>query len=159
MFTKPASDDKWTWRGLVGRFEKSSLIWIWKECQLRLREMYTMFSLLAVDQLLSHVRFSETPWTVAHQAPLSSAVHMSWLKFTSIEPVILSNHLILCHPLLLLSSIFPSIRVFSNELTLLLRWPKYRSFSFSISPYNEYSGRDSGYMFTYGWFTSLYSRN
>ena len=80
-------------------------------------------------------------WTDAHC--VSDAIH----------------HLILCHPLLLLPSIFPSIRVFSNELTLLLRWPKYRSFSFSISPYNEYSGRDSGYMFTYGWFTSLYSRN
>ena len=81
-----------------------------------------------------------TPWTAAHQAPLSSTISQSLLKFISIESVMLSNHLILCGPLLLLSSIFPSIRVFSNESVLRIRWLKYWSFSFSISPSSEYSG-------------------
>ena len=81
-----------------------------------------------------------TPWTAAHQAYLSITNSRSLLKFMSIESVIPSNHLILCHPLLLLPSIFPSIRVFSNESFLRIRWPKYWSFSFSISPSNEYSG-------------------
>ena len=81
-----------------------------------------------------------TPWTAAHQAPLSSSISQSLLKFISIESVMLSNHLILCGPLLLLSSIFPSIRVFPNESVLRIRWLKYWSFSFSISPSSEYSG-------------------
>ena len=94
-----------------------------------------------VVQSLSRVRLFAIPWAVAHQALLSSTVFQSLLKFMSIELVILSNHLILCcHPLLLLASLFPSIRVFSNELTLCIRWPKYWSFSFSIRPYNKYSG-------------------
>ena len=93
-----------------------------------------------VVQLLSRVRLFVTPWTVAHQASLSFAISWSLLKLMSIESVIRSNHLILCHPLLLLSSIFPSIRVFSNESVLRIRWPNYWSFSFSISPSNEYSG-------------------
>ena len=80
-----------------------------------------------------------TPWTVAQQAPLSSTVSRRLLKFMSIESVMLSNHLILCHLLLLLPSIFPSIRVFSSESALHIRWPKYWSFSFSNSPSNEYS--------------------
>ena len=80
------------------------------------------------------------PWTVACQAPLSSTVFQGLLKFMSIEPARLSNHLILIHPLLLLSSIFPSIRVFSNALVLHITWPKYWSFSFSISSSYEYSG-------------------
>ena len=80
------------------------------------------------------------PWTAALQAPLSSTVSWSLVKFMSTESVMLSNHLILCHPLLLLPSIFPSIRIFSSELVLHLRWPKYWSFSFSISLSNEYSG-------------------
>ena len=109
MFTKPASDDKWTWRGLVGRFEKSSLIWIWKECQLRLREMYTVLSFLVVDQLLSHVRLSATLWTVAHQASLSFTILQSLLKLMFIVLVMPCKHLVLCHPLLLPPSIFPSI--------------------------------------------------
>ena len=79
-------------------------------------------------------------WTAARQASLSITNSQSLLKFMSIELLMHSNHFILCHPLLLPSSIFPSIRVFSNELVLLLRWPKYWSFSFSISPSNEYSG-------------------
>ena len=81
-----------------------------------------------------------TPKTAACQASLSFTISGSLLKLISIEPVMPSNHLILCHPLLLLPSVFPSIRVFSNELALRIRWPKYWSFSFSISPSNEYSG-------------------
>ena len=81
-----------------------------------------------------------TPWTAAHQASLSTTNSWSLLKLMSTQSVMPSNHLILCHPLLLLPSIFPSIRVFSNESVLCLRWPKYWSFSFSISPSNEYPG-------------------
>ena len=80
------------------------------------------------------------PWTAACQAPLPSTISWSLFKFMSIESVMLSNHLILCCPLLLLPSIFPNIRAFSNESTLRIRWPKYWSFSFSISPSSEYSG-------------------
>ena len=98
----------------------------------------SLFFVVVIVQLLSHVRLSVTPRTAAHQAPLLSTVSGSLLKFMSIERVMPSNHLTLCHPLLLLPSIFPSIRVFSNESTLHIRWPKY--WSFSISPSNEYSG-------------------
>ena len=91
-------------------------------------------------QLLSHVRFFATPWTAAHQASLSITSSQSLLRLMFIESVMPSNHLILCHPLLLLPSIFPSIGVFSNESVLHIRWPKYWSFSFSISSSNEYSG-------------------
>ena len=80
------------------------------------------------------------PWTTAHQATLSLTNSQSLLKLMSIELVMPSNHLFLCHPLLLLPSIFPSIRVFSNETVLRIRWPKYWSFNFSISPSNEYPG-------------------
>ena len=83
---------------------------------------------------------SVTPWTAAHQASLSITNSRSLLKLISIESVMPSNHLIICHPLLLPPSIFPSIRVFSNESVLPIRWPKYQSFSVSISPSNEYSG-------------------
>ena len=89
---------------------------------------------------LNCVQLFATPWTAAHQASLSITDSQSLLKLMFIESVISSNHLILCHPLLLLPSIFPSIRVFSNESVLHIRWPKYWSFSFSISPSNEYSG-------------------
>ena len=88
----------------------------------------------------SVVSNSATPWTAARQASLSIINSWSLLKLMSIESVMPSNHLILCHPLLLLPSIFPSIRVFSNESVLCMRWPKFWSFSFSISPSNEYSG-------------------
>ena len=88
-------------------------------------------------QLLSHVRFFAIPWTAACQASLSITSSQSLLKLVSIESVMPSNHLILCHPLLLLPSIFPSIRVFSSESVLHLRWPKYWSFRVSISPSNE----------------------
>ena len=91
-------------------------------------------------QSLSRVQLFATPWTAAHQASLSITNSRSLLKLMSIESVMPSNHLILCHPLLLLPSIFTSIRVFSNESVLCIRWPKYWSFSFSISPSNEYSG-------------------
>ena len=88
---------------------------------------------------LSCVQLFVTPWTAAWQDSLIITNSQSLLKFMSIELVMPSNHLILCHPLLLLPSIFPSIRVFSNESVLWIRWPKYWSFSFSISPSNEYS--------------------
>ena len=91
-------------------------------------------------QSLSGVRLFVIPWTAARQASLSITNSKSLLKLMSIELVMPSNHLILCLPLLLPPSIFPTIRVFSNESTLHMRWPKYWSFSFSISPSNEYSG-------------------
>ena len=92
--------------------------------------------------LFSHSVMSNsvTPWNAARQAPLSFTISQSLLKLMSIESVIPSNHLLLCSPLLLLPSIFPSIKVFYNESALCIRWPKYWSFSFSISPSNEYSG-------------------
>ena len=105
---------------------------------------------VAIIQLISRIWLFVTPWTEAHQAPLSSAISQSLLKLMSIESVMPSNHLILCCPLYLLSLIFPSIRVFSNELALLIRWPKYRSFSISTS--NEYSGLIS---FSIDWFDPL----
>ena len=91
-------------------------------------------------QSLSHVQLFATPWTAARQASLSITSSQNLLKLTSIKSVMLSNHLILCHPLLLLPSIFISIRVFSNEAIFHIRWPNYWSFSFSISTSNEYSG-------------------
>ena len=105
-----------------------------------------------VFQLLSHVRFFATPRTVAHPTPLSSTISQSLLKFMFIESVMTSNHLILCHPLLLQCSIFPSIRLFTNESVLRIWWPKYWSLSFSISPSNEYSGMIS---FRIDWFNIL----
>ena len=98
----------------------------------------------AMDSVVTIVQFSlsvmsDSAWTTAHQAPLSITNSQSLPKLMSIESVMPSNHLILCCPLLLLPSIFPSIRVVSNESVLHIRWPKYWSFSFSISPSNEYS--------------------
>ena len=98
------------------------------------------FTLFVFVQSLSHVQLFATPWTVAHQASLYFTIFLSWLKPMSIESVMLSNHLILCCPLLLLPSIFSSIRVFSNELAFYIRWPNYWNLSFSISSSNEYSG-------------------
>jgi len=94
------------------------------------------FLLSSVTQLCLFV----TPWTAARQPSLSITSSWNLLKLMSIELVMTSSHLILCHPLLLSPSVFPSIRVFSNESGLCIRWPKYWSFSFSISPSNEYSG-------------------
>ena len=96
-----------------------------------------------------------TPWIAAHQAYLSITNSWSPLKLMTIESVMPSNHLILCFPLLLLPSVFPSIRVFSNQSVLRIRWPKYWSFSFSISPSSEYSGLIS---FRIDWWISLQSR-
>ena len=103
-------------------------------------------------QLLSPVQLFATPWTAACQASLSITNSRSLLKLMSIETVMLSNHLILCHLLLLLPSIFPSIKVFSNESVFHIRWPKFWSFSFSISPSNGYSGLIS---FRIDWFDLL----
>ena len=91
-------------------------------------------------QSLSRIRLFVTPWTTARQVSLFITISQSLLKFMSIESVMPSNHLILCHPLLLSPSIFPSIRVFSNESVLCIRWPKFWGFSLNISPFNEYSG-------------------
>ena len=91
-------------------------------------------------QSLSHVQLFATPWTAACQACLSITNCQSSLRLMAIESVMPSSRLILCHPLLLLPSIFPSIRVFANESALPIRWPKYWSFSFSISPSNEHPG-------------------
>ena len=92
----------------------------------------------AVIQSPNHVWLFVTPWTAAHQAFLSFTISLSLLKLMSIELVMLTNHLKLCHTHFLVPSIFPWIRVFSNELTFPIRWPKYWSFSFSISPFSEY---------------------
>lgn len=102
--------------------------------------MYVCVCVCVSVQSLSRVRLFATPWTAAHQASLSITNSWSLLKLMSIELVMPSNHLILYRPLLLPPSIFPSIRVFSNESVLHIRWPKYWSCSFSISPSNEYSG-------------------
>ena len=95
---------------------------------------------VVVVQLLSRVLLSATPRTAASQTPLSSTISQSLLKFMSIESVMLLNHLILCHSFLLLRLIFPCIRVFSKESVFRIRWPKYWSFSFGISPSSKYSG-------------------
>ena len=106
-------------------------MWYPSRCFQKHNNFYRTF---VIVQLLTHVQLIVTPWTAAHQDPLSSTISQNLFKFMSIESVMLSNHLILCHTLLLLPSIFPSIiRVFSNESALHIRWPKYCSFSFSIS--------------------------
>ena len=99
-----------------------------------------MLSSVSSVQLLSTVQLFATPWTAACQASLTITSSQSLLKLMSTESVMPSNHLILCHPLLLPPSIFPSNRVFSNESVLPIRWPKYWRFSFSISPSNEHPG-------------------
>ena len=103
-----------------------------------------------VVQSLSHVQLFAAPWTAAHQAPLSFTISWSLLIFRSIELVMISNHLILCRPFLLLPSIFPSFSIFSNESALQIRWPKYQSFSISSS--SKYSGLIS---FRTDWFDIL----
>ena len=108
-----------------------------------------MVLLLSSVQPLSHVRLFVTPWTAARQASLSITNSQSSLKLMSIVSLMPSNHLILCHPLLLQPLILPSIGVFSSESVLRIRWPKYWSFSFSISPSSEYSGLIS---FRVDWF-------
>ena len=113
-------------------------------------EFIYKYSCAVIVQSLSHALLFVTPWTAAHQSSLSSTVSQTCLKYMSIELVLLSNHLILCQLLLLLPSIFPSIRVFSNELALHIRWPKYWNFNFS--PSSEYSGLIS---FRIDWFALL----
>ena len=108
--------------------------------------MLSVFMVFSSVQLLSCARLFATPWTVVHQASLSITNSKSLLKLMSIESMMPSNHLILCCPLLLPPSIFPIIRVFSNESVLPIRWPKYWSFSFSISPSNKHSGLISSRM-------------
>ena len=105
-----------------------------------------------VVQSLSHVPLFAIPWTAARQASLALTISQSLPKFTSIVPMMPSKHLILCHPLLFLPSIFPSTKVFSNELVLCSRWPNYWSFSFSSSSFNEYSELIS---FRIDWFDLL----
>ena len=103
-------------------------------------ECHVIGFIFAVIQSLSHVQVFATPWTAAHQASLSFTISWSLLKLVSVESVMPADHLILCHPLLLLPSTFPSIRVCSIESVLDIRWSKHWRFSFSISPSNEYSG-------------------
>ena len=139
-----ASSRPRNWTGvscIAGRFFPN---WVIREDLKKNRYMY----MHVVVQSLSHVWLFMTPWTPACQASLST-ISRSLLKLMSIELVMPSNHLILCLPCLLLPSIFPSIRVFSDESALRIRWPKYWSFTFSISPSNEYSGLTDLYM--YNW--------
>ena len=149
------------WRGCG---EKGTLLHYWWECQLIQPLWKTEWSFLrklkielpydpasplleiSSVQLLSHVQLFVTPWTAARQAPLSITSSWSSTKPMFIKLVMPSNHLILCHPLLLLPSIFPSIRIFSNKSALCIRWPKYWSFSFNISPSNEHPGLISSRM-------------
>ena len=102
-------------------------------------QLFHLLIIISSVQSLSRVQLFVTPWTAARQASLSITISRNLLKLMSIKLVMPSNHLILCHLLLLLPLIFPSIRVFSNESVLGIRWPKYWSLSFSISPSNEYS--------------------
>ena len=111
-----------------------------------------IYQFSSVHFIHSVLSYSLTPWTVAHQASLSITNFQKLLKLMSFESVMPSNYLILCHPLFFLPSVFPSIMVFSNESALPIRWPKYWSFSFSISPSNVYSGLIS---FSMDWFVLL----
>ena len=136
----------WNTKGRGQLLEKRG--WMWATGW----EFWHLLRLLFVVQSLNRVWFFSTPWTIPRQTSLSFTISRSLLKLMSIESVMPSNHLILCHPLLLLPSLFPSIRVFSNELALCIWWPKYWSSSFSISPSNEYSGLIS---FRIDWFDLL----
>ena len=112
---------------------------IWKNTKIKSKNSFVS-SIFSSVQSLSRVRLFVTPWTSAHHASLSITNSRSLPKLMSIKLVMPSNYLILCYPLLLLPLIFPSIRVFFNESALCIRWPKYWSFSFNISPYNEHPG-------------------
>ena len=124
---------------------------IWGTANLNFLSLFFLRSMSSV-QLLSCVRPFVTPWTAACQVSLAFTISRRLLKLIFFELVMLSNHFILCHPLLLLPSIFPIIRVFFSESPLHIRWPKYWSFSFSISPSSEYSGLIS---FRIDWFDLL----
>ena len=123
---------------------------LWETVWQFLTKLNLELSFVVVVQWLSAVQLFVTPWTEAHQASLSFTISQNLLKLMFTESMMPSNHLILSHPLFLLPSIFPSIRVFSNELALLIRWPKY--WNFSISPSYEYSGLIS---FRIDWFDLL----
>ena len=141
-------------------------IWLWKKTSLLLQSHFREFrwpqhqmwwlilcqTWLSSVQSLNHIWLFATPWTAEHQASLSITNSRSLLKIMSIKLVMPSNHLVLWHPLLLLPSVFPSIRVFSSESVLRIRWLKYWSFNFSISPSSEYSGLIS---FRIDWFDLL----
>ena len=142
-----------SWSFHWGHVPPKSFVFVFAKCLwvfIRLAFFFFFFSYLLEGiswlcrfssiQSLSHVPLFMTPWTAAHQTSLSITNSRSLFKFMSIEAAIPSNHLILCCPLLLPPSIFPSIRVLSSDSVLHIRWPKYWSFSFSISPSNEYSG-------------------
>ena len=161
LVAKPAIDPRhaechlilFHWTCSLHKYQVSTLSpwYFYYEAKRRNRIIFTFTSLLTIQfssvQSLSHVRLFATPWTVACQASPSITNSQSLLKFKSIKLVIPSNHLILCHPLLLLPSIFPSIRVFSNESVLRIRWPKYWNFSVSISPFYEVSGLIISWLF------------
>ena len=114
-------------------------LWCWRRL-LRVPWIARRFNQGSTHNSVQSLRFFATPWTAAHQASLSITNSQSLPKLMSIESVMPSNHLILCCPLLLLPSIFPSIRIFSNESALCIQWPKYWSLSFNISPSNEHPG-------------------
>ena len=127
-------------RGIERRM-MNQVIWYFPSCNFLIFDWGThLHVLLSSAQLLSHVWLPATPCAAVRQSSLSITNSQKLLKIISIESVMPSNHLILCHPLFLLPSIFPSIRVFSNESVFHIRWPKYWSFSFNISPSNEHSG-------------------
>ena len=129
-----------TWQGVISNLRANLQLGQGKESRIHLVLGCLGTKLTHSVQSLSHVQLFATPWTAARQVSLSITNSQSLLKVMSIESVMPSNHLILCHPLLLLPSIFLSIRVFSNESALHVRWPKYWNFGFSISPSNEHSG-------------------
>ena len=114
------------------------LTWIFWYCHSKTGH-YMSWDFSTFVQSPGHIQFFAIPWTAAHQDPLSFATSQSLVRFMSLESIMLSNHLILCFPILLLPLILPSIKVFTSELALRIMWPKYWSFSFSINPYNEYS--------------------
>ena len=136
------SKGRWWW--LLMRTHVGAGLWASSNAGVRLKEPCLFLPLdssqFSSIQWLSCVRLFQTPWTAARQASLSITNSQSLLKLIFIESVMPSNHLIFCCPPLLLPTLFPSIRVFSNESVLHIRWPKYWSFSFNISPYNEHSG-------------------
>ena len=137
------------YEALTKWFTSAGLAEGWRPRHRHTRLIWCLFSSV---QSLSCVQLFAVPWSAAHQAPLSITNSQSLLKLMSIASVMPSNHLILCHPLLLPPSVFPSIRVFPVDLVLCIRWPKYWSFSFNISPSNEYSGLIS---FGIDWFDLL----
>ena len=130
---KPQSQKLQTFGSLI----KQKFLLQFTSCNLPFFDFRSSIHFVAV-QLLSHVQLFTTQWTAACQASLSFTISQSLFKLMSIESVMPFNHLIFCCPLLLLPSLFPSIRNFNNELSLCLRWPKYWSFSLSISPSNDY---------------------